>query len=298
VKAEYYKNFALILLGGLMAAGCNLVNITASNPISTGVTVNGVSAPAVSLVVNTFQNLPQSQWITDSSNVAYTSTSTLMFGGTCSRGIAAVDIYIGGTLAGTSPCGFSGTFSWTNTSTTGDGTYTVRVTPVAGDQKEYTGADWSQSITVDTVAPAAPIITSPTATVTNSSAVTIAGTVSSTNTFKIVSSVPPTSASFSYPGFSDNFTMTPEETTTFTFYAQSRAGLTSPGTSITICYLASAVLSAFDTTGAAITTSVLDSNGSGKMFSSISSTPYLMSTEPMISSDSHLLITGFYNYVY
>ena len=201
-------------------------------------------------------------------------------------------------IEGSAKCTLASKFSWSGTKTYPDGSYPIRITPVAGDGKEYTGKDWYRTVIIDTSVPATPVITSPTHTVITSGLLTVTGTVSSSNTFKVVSNDNTGTYSFSYPGFSFSYQMTPGETKTYTFYAKSLSGLSSPPVSITICYLATASLVSFDTTGAAISTPIPDASGSTKTFSTINSSPYLMATEPKQSSDGRKLFTGVLNYVH
>ncbi len=281
----------------LMLTSCKAV-ITASDLAGIESGINGAGAPSVHLKIKTFQGQTPEQWATDSNKNIYTATNKFSYTGRCSRGVASVNIYVGAAETGTVKCGVTGAFSWTGTDAEVDGQYSVRLTPVSGDGVEFTGNDWTHTVVVDTQPPAAPVITSPTSAVVTSGAILIQGTVSSTSTNKIISNDSSGIITYSYPGFTAAYTMTPGETKTFTFQAQTLSGLTSPGVSIKICYLASATLATFDTTGAAISSPLADSNGSTHTFSSITSSPYLMATEPKSATDGHKLLTGVLEYVH
>lgn len=281
----------------LILTSCKAV-ISASDLAGIESGINGAGAPAVSLKVKTFQGQTPDQWATDANKNIYTPANKFSYTGRCSRGVASVNIYVGATEAGSVKCGVTGAFSWTGTDAEVDGQYNVRLTPVSGDGVEFTGKDWVRTIIVDTQPPTAPVITSPTTAVVTSGAILIQGTVSSTNTNKIISNDSSGIITYSYPGFTAAYTMTPGETKTFTFHAQTLSGLSSPGVSITICYLATAVLATFDATGAAISSPLADSNGSTHTFSSITSSPYLMATEPQSATDGHKLLTGVLEYVH
>jgi M6 family metalloprotease-like protein len=127
---------------------------------------------------------PSAPVISAPADASTTNDSTPTVSGTAEAD-STVSIYIDGTLSGTTTTDGSGNWSFTLTSPLSDGEYTVKAT--ATDVVGNISVDSSiNTFTVDTTAPAAPVVTAPAdASTTSDSTPTVSGTAEANSTVSV-----------------------------------------------------------------------------------------------------------------
>jgi hypothetical protein len=284
MKSIVLSRFIFALFTTSVLAGCEGVGVSLSN-------VGETTFATGTLAVTTFQGASESAWKVDGTGKVYSTSSMVLFAGTCSRGVAKIYLYVNNVVATNSAaCRNDGTFTIRN-DVSGDGTYALRFSPTYADGKEISSAVVAKSLEVDSTAPMAPVITNTTHVTTNPS-FTLNGTTPSNDTIEVIPSDTTGNLIFAASAFSGTYTLTPGQTKTYTFYAKDFAGNLSAGTTYTMSYIAGAFLAVTDFGSTAVNLAIPDNGGSGKTLESPSGSSYLLSVNPMVGSDGTRLTTG------
>lgn len=276
-----------LLMGvGLLLTSCNDVGVQLGS-----IAGGGFSGGGASISVTQFQDALPASWVIDSAGKIYSKSATLSFKGTCSRGIANIYLYLNGVASAShAVCLSNNTFVFTE-AVPSDGNYDLRFVPAYANGQEIASAAIPKTFVVDSTAPTAPTISN-VSHVILSAAFTISGTAPSPDTVRIVQSDTTGNLSFSNPGFSSDYTLSPGQTKTYTFYAEDFAGNRSVGTSFLVSYLASSILAASEMPGAAVNAPVSNTGVGGGYLTSVTVSPYIMNVNPKTAASGSKLSTG------
>ncbi|MDZ4662066.1 MAG: hypothetical protein SGJ18_10670 [Pseudomonadota bacterium] len=247
------------------------------------------------LVLTTFQGANESAWKKDAAGTIHTNSRTVDFTGTCSRTIKSVIIKIDGSTSATPVCSATGNFSWSNSFGTDVAVVLSFVPVLLGDGLPSTNGTITKNLRVDTVAPAAPVIT------TNGGAnmvitvanVTINGTTSS-DTFSLTTT---DNGTLSFTAVSQTFqldsTLTSGQTKILSFTALDVAGNGSTADTIQVAYESSFTLQISDTSGSGLAAPITNS---GVRLVSVSTSPFLTAAPVIFSApDGHKHYIGVTN---
>ena len=211
----------------------------------------------------TIQAKPRAQWATDASGKVFTNNRKVEVGGSCFRGVAKIYGYIDGVLVSdTAPCGSTGKYIWTHTFPS-DGSFAITLSP-ALNNGTILSQQAIETIIVDTMPPAAPVITTNggVAFVSSVPNVLIEGLVSS-EVVKLEASNQNAVLSFfdSLDSFQYLIVLATSETRTLSFFAYDLAGNKSLPAQITISFLANAKLAISTFSGANVVGSGVGNSG-------------------------------------
>lgn len=281
-----------ILTGCLFGSGGGSGGVTVTNQPGTP---NPFTANASITVTNMYPTAEGSSWAatgtkTDATGRIYIKGNSVSISGTCSRGVANIKVGSAGSFYDESAvCSETGSYVWTKVFTAAsEADYTFDVTPFLTDGTALTSAVISKSLRVDDLAPAAPIITAPSASgsysATGNPDITVGGTITADTIFLMG----PNSAEVTFAStlWTHGVVLTPDTSTVYNFYAYDRAGNQSAAGSITVEYTPSLFLKS---AGAYIGNSdVTDSVTSYSLESTISFVPQYVTD----SGTSYSLDTG------
>jgi hypothetical protein len=247
MKTQKLYSTLFIVLSGLLifTAGCKKGGVTASGSSSDNSTDSLVA-------ISTFQGQVRADWLIIS-NKAQTANATVIFTGTCARGVADIQILINGSASGITDPKCQTDLTWTASKTIGiDGDYefSFRPTKVSGDV--ITSGIVTQTVSIDTTVPSDPVIT------TNggadidqtSGSVSLAGTISAdTSRMTVSDSTGTLSVNTTADTFTFTSTLTAGQSRTYTFYSYDIVGNQSGAETIIVTYLANSapIVYAFST---------------------------------------------------
>lgn len=278
-KYFLFINIFLVLIGCSQNTSVNFDNGAVGQPI----------------VITTFQGAAETSWVKDGSGTIYTTSRTVTFSGTCVRLVQSIIVKVDGTANGSPKSCTDGAFTWAYTFGA-DATHTVSFVPVlVVDGQESTVATVTKNMTIDTVAPAAPVIT------TNGGAnmvittpnVTINGTTSA-DTYNVTIADAGT-LTFSQVGqtFQLDTTLLSGQSKTLSFYALDFAGNVSTADSIQVYYEPSILMSVSESSGSGLEAPATDNN---LVLVSVTVSPFLTATPIIVSTpDNHKHFSGVTN---
>lgn len=249
---------------------------------------------SVSLV--TINGVSQGSWITQSSNV-YTKEDYINLTGSCSRGIASIQVTINSSIVGTPSCSGTLTFSF-NSGTLADNTYVVELAPIDADGVVVSSSALTKTIIVDTLVPDNPVITTNGGANfnTTSASFTIDGTVDDTTSTDTASVTTTDNGTLTFNNGANTFQLTTTiavgQTKTISFVAHDLATNVSGTTSITVQYFSGVELALTDFVSAAIASGTALTSSGGHSMNQVGSLTVNGSTNPEISGDSHSLSLG------
>lgn len=248
------------------------------------------------LTLTSINGVAQSGWITQSSDV-YTDEDHINITGSCSRGMASIQVSLNSSVVGTATCSGTLTFSF-NSGTLADNTYTVELEPIDGNGLVVGSATLTKDVVVDTTSPDNPVITTNGGSNfnTTSASVTIDGTVDGTTSTDTVNVTTTDDGTLTFNNAANTFqlvtTLTPGQTKTISFVAHDLATNVSGTTSVTVQYFSGVNLALTNFVSAAIASGTAQVSSGSHSLNQVGSMTVNGSTNPLISSGSHSLSLG------
>jgi hypothetical protein len=217
--------------------------------VSIGTASSG-SPAAASMTVTKIQGKTKELWLVDSDGKIYSSSASMSIEGKCSRGVGRISVLVNGSVdSAEASCSSGGTFSWIkyfpgSSNATGN-EYRFELQGLRSDGVAISGLVTSKVIVIDTRAPAAPTLNSPSGCrlvtgvwTCSDSQVRISGGWSDLE--GVVSLQYPSGGTISYPTsktFAYDFVLSEGQSRTVTFTVKDKVGNISGTSTQTVSYI-------------------------------------------------------------